>query len=97
MANIDYILENTGFSQVHTYSYSYSGTSLAFSIALYPEYFSERLVEVTLVAGPVNLAHTDNFGFIVLADYPIILNSMLTVRFIEISTFFIDNFLLFEQ
>ena len=72
MANIDHILEVTGFSQVHTYSYSYSGTSLAFSMALYPDYFSERIVEAGLVVAPVSLAHTNNINYIVLADYPII-------------------------
>jgi len=58
MANIQHILDTTGLERVHTYTYSFGGSTLGFAIAIEPEWFGQRLHEATLVASPMSLART---------------------------------------
>jgi len=84
IANIQFIIDNTEFCQVHSFGYSFGGGSLAWAIALEPEFFGRTLREATLIAATVSLEHSRSPLYAIGANYPIILNTLVAMGINEI-------------
>ena len=74
-ANIQYILDHTGYAQVHNFAFSLGGVTLSIALSVDPEWFGQRLTSFTMIAVPGSLAHTDSFLFASLS-YPWVLNTV---------------------
>ena len=74
-ANIQHILEVTGYAQIHNFAYSVGGATLAMALATDPEWFGSRMSSFTPIAVPANLAHTNSFLYSTLS-MPWILNTV---------------------
>ncbi|CAI2369561.1 unnamed protein product [Moneuplotes crassus] len=60
MAEIMFILNNTNYDSLATYSYSFGGVTTAFAMALEPEFFEPRINLAGLMVTPVSLAHSNS-------------------------------------
>ena len=76
MANIQFIIDTTGYPQVHTFGFSFGGGTLAWALALEPEFFESRIAEGTMIAPLVSVAHSNSPLYAILANYPGILNKL---------------------
>lgn len=85
------ILQETGFSKFHVYGYSSGGLSLAYAVALYPEYFNSVIRTAQYVATSFTLAQTTTTGIQIGASIP---QMMRTLERLGIYTLQDDNDLL---
>ena len=69
MANIQFIIDTTGYPQVHTFGFSFGGGTLAWALALEPEFFESRIAEGALIAPLVSVAHSNSPLYAILANY----------------------------
>ncbi|CAI2385136.1 unnamed protein product [Moneuplotes crassus] len=69
-ANIQYIIDTTGYPQIHTFCFSLSGVALAINMAIRPEFYESRLSEAVLIASPINMANTNSPTYAILGNNP---------------------------
>ncbi|CAI2369931.1 unnamed protein product [Moneuplotes crassus] len=76
VAALTYIIDETGYPQVHAHGYSSGGLSLGHAIALHPDFFNPRIRSLHYVAATMTFAHTQFIGFQLIASIPGVLATL---------------------
>ncbi|CAI2387557.1 unnamed protein product [Moneuplotes crassus] len=77
MACIQLILDTTGNSKIPVFGHSFGGETFLIALALEPDFFAQTVSLAILAGVPTVLRDTDYIPFILLGDYPQILNMMM--------------------
>lgn len=86
IAALNFILETTGYSQVHAQGFSTGGLLLGYAIALNPEFFNPRIRSLHYVAGTMNYANTRSFQYQFLASIPDVMATLEDFGFYQTMT-----------
>lgn len=60
VAAVEFILQQTGFGQLHMYGYGTGGQALAYAISVFPDFFNPRVRDVQYVASTLTMFYTRN-------------------------------------
>lgn len=82
---VDFILQQTGYEQLHMYAYGTGGMAFAYAISLYPDFFNPRVRGVQYVASVLSCVHTRTGPYQMVASIPGILNTLSSLGLITIA------------